>query len=78
MRSGAAGANRDLGIRWREASQISHRRAVEDCGSGTLSKWTGGPRPKEGGESGAKSGVAQSQGDEWGGIQDTGGDGENI
>ena len=59
-RRGAAVTDRDLGSRSRSARQRSQRRAVEAGGSGPLSRWTGGPRPEEGGESGAISGAAQS------------------
>ena len=76
-RRGTAGSDRDLGSRSKAESQQAQRRAVEDGGSGPLSRWTFGPITEEGGESGAKSGSDQSQGDGWGGIQDTGGDGED-
>ena len=72
-----AGADRDLWSNSRMESQRAQRRAVEDGGSGPLSRWTGNTRPEEGGESGTKSVAAQSQGDGWGGSQDTGGDGED-
>ena len=57
--------------------QRAQRRAVEASRIGPLSRWTGGPRPEEGGESGAKSGAAQLKGSGWGESRDTEGDGED-
>ena len=50
---------------------------MEAAESGRLYRWTGGPRPKEGGESGANSGASQSKCGVWGGIRDTEGDGDD-
>ena len=51
---------------------------MEDGGSGRLSRWTGGPRPEEGRESGAKSSAAQSKGGGWEGSRDMEGEGEGY
>ena len=42
-----------------------------------MSRWTGGPRPKEGGELAAKSGEAQSKGGGYGGSWNMEGDGDD-
>ena len=47
---------------------------METGGSGRLYRWTCGPIPEEGGESGEKSGAAQSKGGGWEGSRDTEGD----
>ena len=57
---GAAGDNRDLGSSSREARQQVQRREMEAGGIIPFSRWTGGPRPGEGGESVSKSGVDHS------------------
>ena len=48
---------------------------MESIGGGRLSRWTGGPRLGEGGESGAKSGADKSKGGRWGLGQDMEGEG---
>ena len=80
-RRGAAGANRDLGIRSRTKIHRAQGWEVEAGRSGRLPRWTGGLRSEEGGESGAKIGEAQSKGSGWGGSWYTVGerdDPENI
>ena len=66
-RHGAAGANKDLERRSRETRQQEEGQEVGARGIGPLYRWTGGPGPKVGGESGAKSIAAQSKGGGWGG-----------
>ena len=49
LRSGATGANREMGNRSRAARQQEQGSAVKDGGSGRFSRLTGGPRPEKGG-----------------------------
>ena len=52
-------SNRDLESSLRAAKQRAQGRAVEAGRNGCVFRWTGRPRPKEGGDSGSKSGAAQ-------------------
>ena len=62
---GPIGKDMDLGIRLRAAIQREHRWAVEAGRSGPLYRCTCGTRLEEGGESGARSGVARYWGGGW-------------
>ena len=60
LRCRAAGSDRELGGRLWSARKLVQERVVGSGGGGIFSRWTGGPRLEEGGESGENSGAAQS------------------
>ena len=77
-RRGTARANMDLGSRLRLVRKQVQVQAMEIGGCEQLSRWTGGPRPEEGRESGEKSGAAQSNGGGWGGSWNTEGESKDT